>query len=288
MPNQKNLSDIRNYLYDQAEVRWWYSLWLSLCAQVLALIATVNNKLWLLAIAGFLALITPIAVAWLREWANNLTQKADKCRRMILYADSLGEDIPSHELAMVRAWTTGIKLQQAPFTSPYYSSSLSNSPQRLMDITTESAYFTEFLAAKTVNYLLVFLVISILILSGIIYFADFATSTATISQENQDMSGVKWAVKAALTAISFILSGDILLLWKKYSDLKLSAQSTFQKCADLRYDKSLSISEAMQVVEDYHLALIQSPPIPLKLYLIYRDPLNQSYQDSHSISSNQP
>ncbi|MFM8306128.1 MAG: hypothetical protein ACKN87_03410, partial [Microcystis aeruginosa] len=65
MPNQKNLSDIRNYLYDQAEVRWWYSLWLSLCAQVLALIATVNNKLWLLAIAGFLALITPIAVAWL-------------------------------------------------------------------------------------------------------------------------------------------------------------------------------------------------------------------------------
>jgi hypothetical protein len=278
MPNLGDLSDIRNHLYDQAEARWWYSLWLSLCTQVLALIATVSNNFWLLVIAGFVALITPTAVAWLREWANNLTQKADKCRRLILYADGLGEDIPSHELAMVRAWTTGIQLQQAPFTSPYYLSTLPNSPQKLMDITAESTYFTEFLAAKVATYLLGGLVISILILSGIIYFADFATSTVAISQKNQDMTVIKWAAKAALTAISFILTGDILLLWKKYSDLKLAAQNTFQKCAELRHNQDLSTSEAMQVVEDYHLALIQSPPIPLKLYLIYRDPLHRSYQ----------
>ena len=287
MPRTGSLSDIRNYLYDQVELRWWWVLGVTLVAQLLSLIAIIVNQAWFLVIVGFVALITPIAVTWLRESAIDITQKADKCRRLILYADGLGTNIPESELATVRSWTTGIQLTQAPFVPPYYASTLPNGPQRLVDITAESAYFTRSLAGKAAGYLLGILGVSIVIVIAIIYFADFAASTAQLTA-NQNIILLKSAAKVAVTAISFILSGEILILWKQYSDLKSAAGETFRTCAALRDEQNLPIHEAMQVVEDYHLALLKSPPIPAKLYLKYQDELNQDYRDSYGINPEQP
>jgi len=84
-------------------------------AQLSSLIAVLINQSLVLAIAGFLALVAPIGVVWLREWASMLTQQADKCRRLILYADGLGEEISKEDLATVRSWTTAIQLKAEPF-----------------------------------------------------------------------------------------------------------------------------------------------------------------------------
>ena len=87
--------------------------------------------------------------------------------------------------------------------------------------------------------------------------------------------------KSALSAIAFFLAGDIFFLLKKYSDLKAQADATFKVCAILRDESKLSLSRAMQTVEDYHLVLVQSPPVPFKLYLKYQEPLNHAYQESY-------
>lgn len=212
--NLKDLPDIRNYLYDEAEKLWWWSLYLTLAAQLSSLVAVLINKAWVLAIGGFLALVAPIGVVWLREWASTLTQQADKCRRLILYADGLGEEIPKEDLATIRAWTTGTQLKAAPFTRPYYASQLPSGSNRLVDIIAESAYFTCHLAGKVAGYLQIIFAISALALIGILYFSISVPNSANI---------VIIVAKSAISAIAFFLAGDIFLLWKKYSDLKVQA-----------------------------------------------------------------
>lgn len=206
--NSKDLPDIRNHLYDEAERLWWWSLYLTLGAQLSSLIAVLVNDTWVLVIAGFLALVAPIGVVWLREWASTLTQQADKCRRLILYADGLGEEIPKEELATIRSWTTEIQLKAAPFTRPYYASKLPSCSNRLVDIIAESAYFTCHLAGKATGYLQIICAISTLVLVSILYFSISVPNSASI---------VIIAAKSAISAISFFLAGDVFLLWKKYS-----------------------------------------------------------------------
>jgi len=268
----KDLSDIRNYLYDEAEKLWWWSLYLALAAQLSSLIAVLINQVWLLAITGFLALVSPIGVVWLREWANTNSQKADKCRRLILYSDGLGEKIPREELATIRAWTAESQLQAAPFISPYYASQLPVGANRLVDIIAESSYFTCHLAVKAAGYLQIIFAVSALLLISILY--------VSISIPNSE-NIILVVAKSAISAISFFLAGDIFFLWKKYFDLKMQAHETFKISAILRDDSQLSVSQAMQTVEDYHLVLVQSPPIPFKLYIKYQDSLNHAYQESY-------
>jgi hypothetical protein len=272
MTISKDLPDIRNHLYDEAEKLWWRSLYLTLGAQLSSLIAVIFNETWILAIAGLLALVSPIGVVWLREWASTHSQRADKCRRLILYSDGLGEEIPREDLATIRAWTTGIQLENAPFIRPYYASNIPIGSNRLVDIIAESAYFTCHLAGKAAGYLQIIFATSALGLISILYISISVPSSESI---------VIVVAKSAISAISFFLAGDIFFLWKKYSDLKAQANETFKICAILRDESQLSLSQAMQTVEDYHLVLVQSPPIPFNLYIKYQDSLNRAYQESY-------
>jgi len=272
MKNFKDLPDIRNYLYDEAEKLWWWSLYLTLGTQLSSLIAVVINNAWILAITGFFALVTPIGAVWFREWASALTQQADKCRRLVLYADGLGETIPKEDLATIRSWATGNQLKAAPFTRPYYVSKLSPGANRLVDIVAESAYFTCHLSGKAASYLQIICSISAIVLLSILYFSISVPNSADV---------IIIVAKSTISAIAFFLAGDMFLLWKKYSDLKMQANETFKVCALLRDEPQLSASQAMQIAEDYHLALIQSPPIPFKLYIKFRDLLNDAYRKSY-------
>lgn len=272
MAKVKDLSDIRNYFYDKSENLWWWILGISSITQILSLAALwCNNEKFLIAI-GFIAIISPISESWLREWADNNTNNADKCRRLILYSDGLGEEITKENLAAIRALVSGVQLKEAPFIKPYYSSCLPQGPNRLADITTEAAFFTADLARRVKNYLTGFLIISALILFFILYFA--ITNIVT------DNNLVNLA-KAATSIMPFIMAGNILLLRFKYSELHNSAEKTFKQCARMRKDTKLREQEILNTVEDYHLKLIQSPPIPFIIYEKYKVELNEVYRSSH-------
>ncbi len=131
MSTPKDLLDIRNHLYDRSERLWWITIWLAICTQVLAVLAVWKNNTVFLAIVGLISLMSPIAINWIREQAEGLTIKADKCRRLILYADGLGGTITKAEIASVRACVMGWTLKDAPFVSPYYSSDKPKGPNQL-------------------------------------------------------------------------------------------------------------------------------------------------------------
>lgn len=274
MENTISLSDVRNYLYDETERRWWWSFFLALATQFMVLVAVIIDIPVFLIGAGLISLTIPIGRGWLQKFARDYQNKADKCRRLILYSDGLGHEIRREDLATVQSWVMGAQVDEAPFTRPYYASNLEAGPQRLVDIAAESAYFTSCLSGKVASYLMSAFVISVLIVAGILY---FATTTST------QASFLATVGKSAAVVIAFLCSADILLLWQRYSELQAVSHTTFHLCARLSTDPTLPLHKAMQIVEDYHLKLIQSPPIPKRLYFKYQHDLNAAYSKSCSL-----
>lgn len=275
MEQQKDLSDIRNNLYGKAENLWWMSLYIAIGTLFLSLIAVWAD----FTIVGFMAIASPIVITWLREMAADTTNKADKCRRIILYADGLGQEIPKHELANIYAWGMGGSIDKAPFVSPYYSSKLNAGPNRLADIVTESSFFTYQLVDRVNFRLKVIFCLSIIMIVGLLY-----TSDIFVKHLNQE-SVLSIFSKSAAILIAFLISGDFFLLIKKYSDIRTIAKESFDKCVRIRDDVNLKEIEILQTVEEYNIAIIQGPPIPFRFYLKYKDELNEIYRTSHKQSA---
>lgn len=272
-----DLSDIRNHLYQRAEQWWIVSLLISVVTLCLVLIALwIDSSPWV-SLAGIFAILAPVSIAWAREAASASLLRGDKCRRLILYADGLGHDIPPEDLAEVKVWALGSQLKEAPFVKPYYSSSKSPGPQRLADIIAESSFFTEHLARKIATGLWVTFGIALIVACLVLYSADLGAGVS--------YRVAVFVMKSMAVLVSFLIAGDFLLIAKKYTDLNHEAHQAFSRCARLREAQNLSIDEVRNVVEDYGVALLQAPPIPGKLYGFYRDALNRIYRESHGGSA---
>lgn len=280
----KDLSDIRNHLYDRAERLWWVTFCIALGTQVNVLIAVWEPNKTFLTVAAILSLLASIAIVWLREHALTIMTKADKCRRLILYSDGLGRDISSSELAQIRAWTLGKELTSAPFVKPYYSSEKPVGPNRLADIMAESAFFTTNLAERMVIFLWVVLFVSALMIIGMLW----AIGVLLADGAATGLPVVSAMMKSAAVFMAFLISSDFAVLLKKYADLRVLTKEVFEQCARLRDDESLTESGILLIAEDYSIVLLQSPPIPLCLYKKYRDELNTAYRSSRARERNSP
>ncbi len=278
IPN--DLIDIMQFLYKKAERLWWITFILAISTPLFSLFAVWYNKATFLVIIASIATITPIAISWIRHYSAAIYAKADKCRRLVLYADGLGREIASEELASIRAWVIGKHLKNAEFVPPYYLSNKRVGPNRLADIISESAFFTSQLSGKVVFFLWIVLLTSLLIVIGLLLSSNLFVSTEEVLQRNI----ISTISKAAAIVVAFLISGDFTLLIKKYADLQSVAESTFNQCVKLRNDSTLSNSQIFFVVEDYNVVLVQSPPIPSIVYNKYKDELNKVYRLSHTQS----
>lgn len=129
------------------------------------------------------------------------------------------------------------------------------------------------LSEIVVRYLTFVLILSALILFAILYFGLLSDGGAKHAGS---------VANAVLATASFILGGDILVLQKKYAELCNAATVAYDRCAQLRQMPEVSLFEVMQPVEDYNIALIQSPPVPFKLHIKHNAFLNEIYRKSHS------
>ena len=279
MGTPKDIEDLRNHLYTSGEKLWWLSFWVVLGTQALMLVALWINNASLVAVVSFIALAAPILIAWLREKANTAVLRADRCRRLILYAEGLGRPITGEELSEVRAWGMGSIVEDADFVAPYYTSEKPVGPNRLADITAESSFFTCQLSERVLGTLWLVLLLSLCMVFTILFLSDILTPL-----ERQDITGpIINLAKSMAIVIAFLLSGDFLLLIKKYSDLRSMANDTFRQCVSLRDNESLQEPHMRWIIENYNIGLIQSPPIPDMYYRKYKDELNNIYRESHGL-----
>lgn len=273
MTRPEDLGDIRNLLYKKAEFWWGISLILSVAMLAVSVTVFWVESSRLIAFLGLLGLLVPVAITWARETSSVNMIRADKCRRLILFSDGLGEEISPNELAQVRAWAIGSVLESAPYVKPYFSSNKPPSPERLADILTESAYFTDYLACKLQFYLRILFIASLVVAITVLNLADVVSGAQQAS--------LILTAKIVAVFITFLISGDFLLLAKKFGDLQRSASEIFSRCARLRETENISRHEVQGLADDYSVALLQSAPIPSWLYEKFRDSLNRAYRDSH-------
>ncbi len=267
------LADLRNFLYQRGEQKWITSLSISFGVLGLTITGLWLQSTFLIGIGALASVVAPIAIAWLRESASLDLQRGDKCRRLILYADSLGHEVPASQMATVRAWALGGSISPAPFVRPYYVSRLVPGPQRLADNVTEAAFFTHALATKLQVGLWTAFGIAVIVAATSLILADLAKGII-------GATGVA-AAKSIGVVLSFLISGDFALLAKKYGDLKNDARLVFEASSRLREDSRATIDDVSPVCEDYGVALLQSPPVPSWLYLRYQSELNRLYRESH-------
>ncbi|MCA3001426.1 MAG: hypothetical protein ING64_11855 [Rhodocyclaceae bacterium] len=265
----------RNYLYRSAEIKWNCSLVFALLALISAIVgATVDNKT-ALAISGATAIGLSVVIAWLREVATSQQIKADKCRRLVLHATALGIGIPKDELADINAWSVGKKLKRAPFEGDYYQSKFPIGVKRLADTTTESAYFTKFLCGKIHTTLFVVSGVAIGVLMLGLYMANLATDPT--------LDGVFATLKGAAVFVGFLVSADVAILAKKFLDLTRAAEKAYAACAILRDQDAPDLEAVRTVCDDYGIACLQCPPIPLWLFQRHQNALNDAYQRAHLV-----
>lgn len=275
--SEKNdLPDIRNFFFDKAEQYWWIAFWIALGAQILLVSGIWIENIFFLLMVVISGVLLPVVVAWLREMASDYSLRGDKCRRLILYDDGFGRSITREDMLEVKSWVMDIQMKEAPFVKPYYTSRLAPGPSRLADITAESAFFTEKLSRRVIDRLWIVLSLPILLLIIVLMSGDLFP---ILTSEPND-GFLKNVAKSVAIIVAFLISGDFAVLLKKYYSLRNSARDVFRSCIRLRGDKDASELDVISVVEDYHLSLIQSPPIPSSIYFKYKDGLNEIYQNN--------
>lgn len=272
--SQFSLHDLRNHLYKSAEVKWSWSLGISLVGLIAAIMGAISAKPGIVAAAGVASISFTVLIAWLREWASTEILKADKCRRLVMQADTQGIPISSAQIAEVHSWGLGRKLQPAPFFGNYYQSAHGHGPRRLADVITESAYFTKFLAGQMQFGLWCFFGFSLFVSVIALSLADFANGLPA--------SEIVAAAKAIAVFVAFLISSDVCILAKKYGDLSKAAELTFFQSDQLRLQEQPDITIVRMVAEDYGIALLQCPPIPNWLFLRHQDDLNKAYSAGHA------
>jgi hypothetical protein len=229
-------------------------------------------------IFGLITLISPIAFVASRIFFETKFRQADRCNRLLHYADSLGINIPSDEVACL----LGESLKNIPslmYSKPYYVSNEEKGPERLVSNTRESSFFTFKLASYTKSYCLIaisFMVLIVVILCYTIF---------NLSSSPQEIKNIQIYAKFISGIVSFFFTGDIILLYLKWDQMGKEAEITYHTLDRILGQGNISIEEAMMAVEEYHISIIQGVPIPVWIYLHYRDTLNSAYQSAHGITT---
>lgn len=273
----EDLALLRDWFYRRAEVRWQLSLLLAVGTLAVTTVGLWIDAPLLVGCAGLIALLLPIGVAWLREAAADAQLRGDKCRRLVLEAQGLGRSVPTAEISEVRAWSVGQALRPTEEQgAPYFlvGDALRPGPQRLSDMVAESSFFTEFLADKLQGWLKLSFAVCLLVAIAALFLLDLASA--------MDRAAILLVAKSVAVFIAFLISGDFLLLAKKFADLRSAAHRAHQKFDRFRQQADTPVEEVLAAVQDYGVAVVQAPPIPSWLYSLYRDELNRVYSKSRA------
>jgi len=269
----KTLHDIRNHMFDKAEAIWRWSFIITVCVKLILLFVVFSKHPAVMLIAGFISLTVPFITKIMQSQASFYTGRGDKVRRLVLYSESLGKEINPDGLKIIKAWVFGDQVKQAPFEGEYFfDPSKDHGPAKLAANTKESAYFTNFLAGKMADIFLWVLIASGFIIATIVYFGFAFATPGNISSISSLVLGLA----------AFLLGGDIFMYRLKYKSLAEKASDVYKRCSRFEGMKDTdpydALYDVMNVVEDYNSALINSPPIPFKLYQKYNNELNKAYR----------
>jgi len=276
MTTDNTLEKCKNHYFDRSESWWWCSLVVAILTPIGAIIIELSNKSPILTFISFVIILSPALITWSREIANSYYDKGSLCRRVILYNKGLGEPISVADKCEILEFSKNLKIPE--YEKPYYVTEKNISPAKLVDMISESSFFTKYNAGVASDYLNKIFVFYLCVTLFIAYLCI----EGTISKEATQV-----IAKSAFFVVALFIVNDFLLLKRKFDKLSADSNIIFRDSENLAKQSKISEYEALNLAERYNLILSISPPIPFFVYKKSRDELNKKYREAHNIGGKQ-
>lgn len=234
-------------------------LWASVVVKIVVYLTTLATAVWTGSIAaGALLVVACVgqgSLFFLRFSGQGRLEVAERLRRLAMLYDGMGREVAPIEAALLeeRVWDT----PTGTVPSPYYTSQMPKGPRRLIDITSECAFFSGSVSNATAR---IFWGVSVAATAVLI------TSLILIIELGAGQSNLDIAAKAVLLGVTFWMTEDFVDMALKYKSVGSACERVLRECRRLLEQGGPSAEDAYVLLHDYDAAVAGSPPLPNLIY----------------------
>ena len=213
-------------------------------------------------------LLIQIGAFVLRELSIKSYSFAESVRRLAMFRDGLGIKLSDIQWKRLIKVARKRNIDEPPYLGHYYDSKLPQGPERLLQILTESCFYTESIAHNSFRILITITAINILVVITLILVIVNAFTSHSVLLNITLLS---------LPILSFWATGDVANMGLRFHELHKVCSDILLKCDELQRAKANQLDVIMRMVDDYNCALSASLPLPTKFYESEKVELNKSW-----------
>ena len=253
--------------------RWLY--WVALPINVVAIAMSISlacdvsqNGAIVLSILAF---CSQVAIFIIKEFvAAPFLGRAEEIRRSAMLQDGLGHSPTPVTLAWLQESLGNRKNHEPPFIGEYYTSSEKIGARRLLDITSESAFYTAANARRLWKSLIWVSGFGILILVITLCVYLFVLSNqvpATPASQTVEAWALPFA-NVSLIVFAVFGMGQLMTAALSFKSLAEKAEKITNQCESVLSvpDTKGQATEALIAFSEYNCAICKALPIPSKIY----------------------
>jgi hypothetical protein len=262
---QTDLLQVARELFDKAATRWWAGWSVEFVVAVIGvgfgLTQQSDTHKLILATVGGTALAGTYA---LRVSAESTYVMAETIRRQSAYFEGIGWAIPGWQ---VGRWLSRAGTSTSARDPDYYSTRTDVGPQRIGEMTLESAFYSRMLFKDIARLMFVIFVVAACSLAFMIWFASsrFASpETATV------------VATSALSVLPALLALDAL-------GRSLRLHAVANGIADVERDLEQALlapaaEPVLRLVSEYNCLVVLGIPIPARLFSMRRETISNAWR----------
>ena len=265
------LGALSKILFDKAVCSWYLAIGIEVVAGGLAVAANIANGSdttgTIFAILGFLLLVLAY---YLKEKFYTQYDNAEAMRRESVLNLSMSWPISRTKMSeWRRCCGKEIALNDTSLEDDYYETKEPPSPNKLLQMTQESAFWTRHLYNYLKNYVLVGFILSLFILFSIITFA-----ASGITQSNVSLK----IVYVVYLILPIVLSVDMLGWFLRLNRLAKNILSVENDLESLEKELTINEQKVLVLVAEYNSQVISGFPVPSWFFKKYHDLISKLWK----------
>lgn len=206
------------------------------------------------------------------RWRADVQQEiGNDLRLAALLGNGLGIQPTAIEIARLKDRT--VKYEEGENTSGYYNSSRAVGPARLVEITAESAFFSESLARRSANLIWWMIAVAVTVLV-------FTLASVAVAGLSTNM--IRVVAKIVVIGVTFWATDDLIAMALRYGAFRRACEAVLVASDAFLTTGSNDERRAQAVLAQYHGAAACSPPLPGFLYRRYNKRLTEIWASRSS------
>ena len=248
--------------------RWLrYSIYCNLTVVVLSALSSIAPLGQSSTTFPILLLVVQVIAFTLREKSTRDFSFAELIRRLALLQDGLGFQLSNLQLKRIIT-RSNQSMDEPPYLANYYASTLPQGPGRLLEILSESCFYTENIAGRAFTILVSLVGCTSIALVFLIF---------PLIDAYADPLVLRTFTIAIAPFLSFWATGDLIYMALRFRTLRSDCSSILDKCEDLERTNRHDLPEILQMVDEYNCSLASSLPLPTRFYEANKANLNKMW-----------